>query len=228
MGANPAETWGVVCAGGRGLRAGGVPKQFRDLGGRTVLRRAVDALAPLAGRIVVVANDVTAVAAAGVAPGQGGVAAVVPGGVLRRDSVAAGLRALPGEALWVAVHDAARPLATPALLERTLAALGPDVDGAVPAVEAGDTIKRVTGDGVVVETLDRGLLVRVQTPQCFRAGVLRRAHAEVAGDAPDDAALVEAIGGRVVTVAGDPENLKVTHAHDLAVAAAILDARGSG
>jgi len=117
------------------------------------------------------------------------------------------------------VHDAARPFATPELVSRVLEALG-QADGAVPGVPVTDTVKRVSG-GFVAETPDRSQLVAVQTPQGFRGDVLRRAYAqpaEVLAGATDCASLVEATGGRVVVVDGDPGNLKVTTPDDLAEA----------
>ena len=95
-----------------------------------------------------------------------------------------------------------------------LAAVEAGADGAVPGVPVSDTIKRVGPDGAVLETLDRGALVAVQTPQAFRADALRAAHA-AGGEASDDAALVEAAGGRVVVVPGDPAAAKVTEPRDL-------------
>lgn len=149
----------------------------------------------------------------------GKVAAAVTGGSTRAASVAAGLGAVPDEADLILVHDAARPFATPELVSRVLEALG-HADGAVPGVPVTDTVKRVSG-GLVVETPDRSQLVAVQTPQGFRADVLRRAHAqtvEVLAAATDCASLVEAAGGTVAVVEGDPANLKVTTPADLAEA----------
>jgi 2-C-methyl-D-erythritol 4-phosphate cytidylyltransferase len=121
----------------------------------------------------------------------------------------------------ILVHDAARPFASPELIDRLLAALA-DHDGAVPALPVTDTIKRV-GDGRVVETLVRGELRSVQTPQAFRAEALRRAFALPADqvrDATDCASLVEAAGLGVAAVAGDPANVKITTGDDLALAEA--------
>ena len=116
----------------------------------------------------------------------------------------------------VVVHDAARPLASSSLFAAVVKAVGDGADGAVPGLPVADTVKRVEGD-VVVETVDRALLVAVQTPQAFRVDVLRRAHG---GDpeATDDAALVERVGGRVVVVAGEADNRKITTPGDLAAA----------
>ncbi|HLK46380.1 MAG TPA: 2-C-methyl-D-erythritol 4-phosphate cytidylyltransferase, partial [Acidimicrobiales bacterium] len=112
------------------------------------------------------------------------------------------------------VHDAARPLATPALYRAVVDALAADgAVGAIPGVAVPDTIKQ-TADGAVVATLDRTTLVAVQTPQAFAADALRVAH-EGAPEATDDAALVEARGGRVVVVPGEPSNRKLTTTADL-------------
>ncbi|MCA1693111.1 MAG: 2-C-methyl-D-erythritol 4-phosphate cytidylyltransferase, partial [Actinobacteria bacterium] len=130
----------------------------------------------------------------------------------RSDSVRQALAAIPVTADVIVVHDAARPLASPSLFAAVVAALD-DADGAVPGLQLADTVKRVR-DGQVIDTLDRAELVAVQTPQAFRAGVFRRAHATGA-DATDDAALVEAMGGCVVVVPGEPANTKLTSAGDL-------------
>ncbi|HSG79677.1 MAG TPA: 2-C-methyl-D-erythritol 4-phosphate cytidylyltransferase, partial [Acidimicrobiia bacterium] len=146
----------------------------------------------------------------------------IPGGERRRDSVRAGLDALGGSAEWVLVHDAARPLASADLVGRVIARLvAGDVDGVVPVVAVRDTLKRVDG-GRIVETVDRAPLVAAQTPQGFRVRTLLAAHDADRADASDDALLVERAGGTVVTVEGDPVNMKITYAGDLAVAEALL------
>jgi 2-C-methyl-D-erythritol 4-phosphate cytidylyltransferase len=138
---------------------------------------------------------------------------VVAGGATRSASVRAGLGAVPEDVGVIVVHDAARPRATPALFHAVIDAVRAGADGALPGVAVVDTLKRVR-DGVVLETLARAELVAIQTPQAFRAEALRGAHAGSV-DATDDGALVEAAGGRVVVVPGDPDNLKVTSAADL-------------
>ncbi len=147
----------------------------------------------------------------------------VPGGASRSDSVRAGLAAVPETAGIVVVHDAARPLASPALFAAVVAAVRAGADGAIPALPVVDTLKRVDGDRVV-GTVSREALVAVQTPQAFRAGALRTAHS-TGGEATDDAALVESAGGTVVVVAGEPDNLKVTTPTDLVRAAFLLGER---
>ncbi len=196
-----------MVAGGSGTRFG-TRKQYATIDGQRVLDRSVATARQVSHGVVVVvpAEDVAA---------EGGVA----GGPTRHASVANGLAQVPAAADIVCVHDAARPLASAALFQAVIAAVGAGADGAVPGVAVTDTIKRVDGD-VVVETLRRDQLVAVQTPQAFRAGILRQAHARHDGRsaeqaATDDAALVEALGGRVVIVPGEPANRKITHPDDL-------------
>ena len=193
--------WTIVLAAGSGRRFGG-PKQYADIGGQRVLDRSLAVARDASDGVVVVlpAHDVHA-------PGE------VAGGETRSESVRAGLAAVPHEAPVICVHDAARPFASVELYAAVVAAIGAGADGAVPALPVSDTIKRIAGD-VVVETLDRSTLVAVQTPQAFRAAALRAAHLAV-GDATDDAGLVEAAGGRVVVVPGEPDNRKITDADDL-------------
>lgn len=197
--------WGIVVAAGRGIRFGGA-KHARPLAGRPLYEWARRCLLEGGAAEVIVVGDV-----------PGGVA----GGARRRDSVAAGLARVPAEVRWVLVHDAARPLASPALVRAVLARLeAGGADGVVPALAVRDALKRVDGD-TVAASVDRSSLVTVQTPQGFDAGVLRRAHEEVPGDAADDAELVTAAGGVVVTVPGEGRNLKITYPEDLALAEAL-------
>lgn len=210
-----ARTSAIVVAGGRGDRFG-APKQFLTVGGRRLVDHAVAAAGAVCDEVVVVLPDDR---------GWDGepVAAVVAGGDTRSESVRAGLAAVDPETEIVVVHDAARPLASTGLFELVIDTVRAGADGAVPALEVVDTIKRV--DGVrVIETVARVGLVAVQTPQAFRASTLRRAH-EASTEATDDAALVEAAGGSVVVVAGEPTNLKITMVADLSVAGALLEAR---
>jgi 2-C-methyl-D-erythritol 4-phosphate cytidylyltransferase len=145
--------------------------------------------------------------------GAGKVHAVVTGGQTRAGSVRRGLDEVADDALVVLVHDAARPLVSDAVIERVLAPLSEGWDGAIPGLPLADTVKRVRG-GAVVETVPRDELVAVQTPQAFLAPILRDAVA-AGGDASDCAGLVEARGGRVKVVEGDPRLLKVTDGRDL-------------
>jgi 2-C-methyl-D-erythritol 4-phosphate cytidylyltransferase len=195
-----------VVAAGSGARFGGA-KQFAVLEGRRVVDWAVVACRSVADGVVLVVPvehvDDEAKAAD----------LVVAGGATRSASVRAGLAAVPVAADIVVVHDAARPFAAPVLFQAVVAAVLGGADGAVPGVPVVDTVKQVAG-GQVVATLDRAGLVAVQTPQAFTAVALRHAHAD-GGQATDDAALVEAAGGRVVVVPGDPANTKITLRTDL-------------
>ena len=157
----------------------------------------------------------------------------VPGGLaggrVRYESVARGLAEVGEQATVVAVHDAARPLAPAAMMVRMYETLrAGEWDGVIPVLPFPDSIKRVrAADGRVLATLSRTDVLGAQTPQVFRASVLRRAHASAAGAgptgrAPDDAAMVEAIGGRVVSVAGDRAAMKITYPEDLHAAEAML------
>lgn len=211
----PVETWAIVVAGGEGRRFG-APKQFVHLGGRPVLDWVLDAARSVVTGVVLV------VPAASIDGGAWcrGAEAVVPGGSSRAGSVRAGLGAVPESAEIVVVHDAARPLASPALFRAVVAAVEAGADGAIPGIAVPDTVKRVAA-GRVVETLDRSGLVAVQTPQAFRASVLRRAHAGDA-EATDDAGLLELIGAEVAVVPGEATNVKLTRATDLALLESFL------
>ncbi len=206
------NVWTIVVAGGSGLRFGS-RKQFADLGGKSVLQRSVDAADSVsAGTVIVVPSD----AVDGLAIEANGQAVVVAGGASRAESVRAGLAAVPAEAAVVLVHDAARPLASPELFARVVAAVIGGAAAVVPVVPVSDTIRSVDG-GVV----DRDRLLAVQTPQGFNAAVLNEAHA-ASGEATDDATLVEALGHSIVTVAGEAANRKLTEPTDLVSAAALI------
>lgn len=214
------STWAVLVAAGRGERLGGDrPKAFAPLRGRPLLAESLERLeaSDWIDAIVAVAPEGWEEPSILVAEelGCGKVTATVTGGASRAESVRLGVAETDGDAVAVVVHDAARPLLPEDVLERVLSALGAGWDGAVPALPVSDTIKRVQGEQVV-ETLPRTELVAVQTPQAFLAGVLRAAlEGDVAG-ASDCASLVEARGGRVTVVPGDPRLLKVTTPEDLA------------
>jgi 2-C-methyl-D-erythritol 4-phosphate cytidylyltransferase len=196
------QTWTIVVGGGSGSRFGSI-KQYEPLGdGRVIDRSIAVAQAASAGVVVVVP------------PGDAAREQAVAGGATRSESVRAGLAAVPASATIICVHDAARPLADVAIYRRVIDAVEGGADAAVPGLAVADTIKVIDDNGVVVATPDRSTLVAVQTPQAFRASVLREAH-RLGGDATDDAGLVEAMGGRVVVVAGDPRNRKITVPDDL-------------
>ncbi len=201
------------------------PKVFLRVGGETILERAVRVFAthPRIGRVVVAVTDPRAATRAlGRLAGR---VVLVRGGAERQESVRAGLGAiLETEADIVLVHDAARPLVPRTVVDAVIE--GAQKGGAaVPAIVPTSTVKRVAADGRVEETVPRERLRLVQTPQGFRASILRRAHAQAARDGfrgTDDAALVERTGHSVTVVQGAPENIKITTPLDLLLAEAIL------
>jgi 2-C-methyl-D-erythritol 4-phosphate cytidylyltransferase len=204
------ELWSVVVAGGTGARYGGL-KQLEPLAGRRVLDWAVDAV----GSHRAVEGTVLVVPASEVDRPDLPPAVIVAGGATRSASVRCGLRALPDTATHVLIHDGARPLASKALVDRVVGQLGSN-DAVVPVIPVTDTLRTVGGGPA-----DRHDFVAVQTPQGFALDALRRAH-EADPDATDDASLVDAAGGSVVHVAGDPANVKITTPADLVVAQALL------
>ncbi len=211
----------IIVAGGRGTRLGGEPKQWRLLGGKTVLDHAVVALSA-AGieRIVVVHHADDALIAEGVS--REGLSFAL-GGSTRAESVRAGLEALATDSPdLVLIHDAARPCVTPDLVHRILAALETH-DGAAPALAVTDALWR--GDETVEACEPRDGLWRAQTPQGFRFKAILAAHRAHTGTAADDVEVARAAGLRVAIVVGEEDNLKITHAPDLARAARILEGR---
>jgi 2-C-methyl-D-erythritol 4-phosphate cytidylyltransferase len=220
----------VVAAGAGERLAAGRPKAFARLGGRPLLAESLERLegSDWIDAIVAVVAEGWEEPAILLAEelGAGKVIQAVPGGPSRGESVRLGVAEVPDDAAAVLVHDAARPLLTDEVVERVLAALGEEWDGAVPVLPLTDTIKRVDGDAIV-ETLPRATLAAAQTPQAFVADVLRDALQGDVAAAGDCATLVEEHGGRVKVVEGDRRLLKVTTAEDLAVIEAWL-AEGSG
>jgi 2-C-methyl-D-erythritol 4-phosphate cytidylyltransferase len=214
----------VIAAAGSGERLGaGGPKAFVELAGRPLLDWSLDAFreAALVEEIVVA-----------VPPGEEGPVAdrgvlAVAGGAHRSESVANAVE-LCGEQIIV-VHDAARPLVTPALINAVIDRLASDGEaaGAIAAAPVTDTIKRADEAGEVERTVDRADLWAVQTPQAFRAEALREALSDPDSlpDATDDAMLVERRGGRVLIQDSPADNLKVTRPIDLRVAELLLGER---
>ncbi len=217
----------IVAAGGRGVRVGGeVPKQFRRIGGRTVLEHAVLPFvrSERIGEVVVVLPPD--------APGEPAAALraldpelrIAAGGRRRQDSVAAGLVQVSAAAEIVLVHDGARPFCSAGLIARTIEAAAA-CGAAIPVLEASDTVKEVGPEGnalLVRATLPRERVRLAQTPQAFRREVLAAAVAlgRAGADATDEATLAERAGHPVRAVPGDPENIKITTPEDLARAAA--------
>jgi 2-C-methyl-D-erythritol 4-phosphate cytidylyltransferase len=214
----------LIVAAGRGERLGsGRPKALVTLAGRPMVEWSVRALRAVAAvqRIVIALPPGTRLENA-----PDGVVTVA-GGATRSHSVREALRAC-GRGDPVIVHDAARPLASPALFERALAELEiPGADAVIAAVPVSDTIKELGADGRTVErTLERGRLWAVQTPQVFRRAALARALLEASDEvlaaATDDAWLIERAGGTVRVARSDPENVKVTGPIDLELAELLL------
>ena len=210
--AEDAPVWAIVVAAGSGSRFGGA-KQYAPLAGRRVLDWSLDAARSVAdGVVLVVAPDL-------VADDEPAADAVVAGGDTRSASVRNGLAAVPADARVVLVHDGARPLATHGLFRAVADAVLAGAEVVVPVVGVVDTVTDAHGVPV-----DREALRAVQTPQGFRADMLRAVHAG-RPEATDDASLVVAGGGRLRHVHGERWNLKITEPDDLAVAEAVLEQR---
>jgi 2-C-methyl-D-erythritol 4-phosphate cytidylyltransferase len=214
----------VIAAAGSGQRLGaGGPKAFVELAGRPLLEWTLEALQGAASIAEVI---VAAPPGSESRVSELGVLAVA-GGEHRSQSVAKALE-LAGEELIV-VHDAARPLVTPGLVDAVVEELVAEegAAGVIAAARVTDTIKEASGEGRVERTLDRSRLWAVQTPQAFRAEVLREAlsEPEALAGATDEAMLVEDGGGMVLIHSAPPENIKVTTPHDLRAAELLLSDR---
>jgi len=220
------SVWAVLAAAGRGDRLGADrPKAFVRLGQRVLLAESLTRLeaSDWIDAIVVAVPPGWEEPASLLADDLGctKVSLAVTGGATRSESVRLAAGEVPEDVAAIVVHDAARPLVDDAVIGRVLDALNEGWDGAVPVLPIADTVKRVDGDGVV-ETLDRSALRVVQTPQAFVASVLRAALEGDVSGASDCSSLVEARGGRVKAVSGDPRLLKVTDPADLDRVAAYL------
>jgi 2-C-methyl-D-erythritol 4-phosphate cytidylyltransferase len=222
--------WAVVVAAGSGERLGAEhPKAFVAFGEQPLIAASIAALDdhPAIDGIVLVVPAGWEERATFMADeiGAGKASIAVAGGATRSDSVALGVAEVPDDAALILVHDAARPILPPELIDRVLAGFADGADGVIPAVALADTVKRVDASGIVVETLERAALRAVQTPQAFQAQVLRRAlEAPDRGTGTDCASLVERAGGRVLVVEGDPRTMKITTRDDLDRALALVDA----
>jgi 2-C-methyl-D-erythritol 4-phosphate cytidylyltransferase len=243
----------IVAAGGQGARLGlPVPKQFVELGGRTILDRTVGALAAcesIGMVIVALPADQVAQPPSYLARPDGRIV-VVAGGGRRQDSVANAFAAVPEDTDIVVIHDAARPFVERDTIERTISAAA-EAGAAIAAIPARDTVKLADitetewvgaefGDPLpaitpkripaVKRTLPRETVFLAQTPQAFRRDVLARAIelGQRGTDATDEAFLAEQLGATVLLVPGEPTNLKITTAADLAFARGLLLDRGEG
>jgi 2-C-methyl-D-erythritol 4-phosphate cytidylyltransferase/2-C-methyl-D-erythritol 2,4-cyclodiphosphate synthase len=230
------DTVAILVAAGRGERAGeGPPKQYRGLGGEAVIARALRPFLDNGriGRVICAINpDHSDLYGAAIAdlPGKlrRKLAPPIPGGATRQASVYAALEAATSECPDLClIHDAARPFVQPRLIDTAMAAAA-HTDGAIPGVMPTDTLKRVSSDGVVLETLARETLRSVQTPQAFRFAALLEAHRRAALQGAqlftDDAQIAEWAGLRVTVFEGDPGNMKITHPGDFGTAEARIHA----
>jgi 2-C-methyl-D-erythritol 4-phosphate cytidylyltransferase/2-C-methyl-D-erythritol 2,4-cyclodiphosphate synthase len=221
----------LIVAAGTGERlGGGIPKQYRSIGGKPLLRWAVEPFLQHSAvknvRVVIGAGqeELAAAALTGVSIGP-----LIEGGAERADSVRAGLGEIQSDAILV--HDAARPFCPPGVIDRLVASLE-FYDGAAPALVVGDTLARATDQ--LGEPVDRTHLVRIQTPQAFRTEALRKAYANWSGPAPtDETTVLRAAGMSVAAVAGDPALDKLTSSEDWAraeqwLAGALVPRTGMG
>jgi 2-C-methyl-D-erythritol 4-phosphate cytidylyltransferase/2-C-methyl-D-erythritol 2,4-cyclodiphosphate synthase len=216
----------IIAAGGRGSRFGSSqPKQLQTLAGVPILKRTVDAF--LQGyafdEVVVALPSDLAVNP----PSYLDSVIIVEGGERRQDSVANAFRAVAPSSQIIVIHDAARPLVSSALIERTIDAAAKH-GAAIAALQARDTVKRTDGSRIIRGTIPREEVFLAQTPQAFRVGVLRDALAlaSTAADATDEAMLAEQAGHSVYLVDGDPRNLKITTPEDLEIAERLAAANG--
>jgi len=212
----------VILAAGRGHRMGGSDsKTFLPIAGQPLLAHAFRAFAtsPMIDEIILVVAPDEEDRVRGMLPPAALSISFVPGGDVRRDSSIAGVEAASGEI--VLIHDGARPFPSPALIERVIR--GAVEHGAcAPVLPVADTLRPIADDGLLLpDPVDRRGLVRIQTPQGFRASLIRRALPLSPPDVTDDAGAVLALGGEVWGVTGEPTNLKVTVPGDLPLAEAI-------
>jgi len=210
----------IIAGAGLGNRLGAkLPKALIQIDGISLVERAFAALSSVVDEIVITAPEGFADEFRKIV---GDSAKVISGGVLRSDSVKLALAALSPSVEYVLVHDAARGLATSDLASRVLSELKAGEVAVVPALAVVDTIKEVDSSGYVLNTPDRSGLRAIQTPQGFSVSVLKRAH-DASEDATDDAALVEAIGVKVKTIAGEARAMKVTNPEDIALAISMIN-----
>lgn len=217
----------VIVAGGSGKRFG-LKKQFLDLKGIPVLKRAVSCFVthPWVDRVVVVVPEEDLSRAQEILSDTGKELVITRGGGSRQESVLNGLR-LAQESRTVLIHDGVRPFVSSQLITRVIKGLA-GVDGCIPAIEVSDTLKEVRS-GMIVKTIPRQSLYQVQTPQAFSTEVLMAAHEaamqEGMLDSTDDSALMETAGRTIRVVEGDPLNVKITFKDDILLAEAILTCR---
>jgi 2-C-methyl-D-erythritol 4-phosphate cytidylyltransferase len=221
---------GVIVAAGAGQRLGHTcPKAFVHLGDVSLLVHSARAMGQVCDRLVAVVTEGWNEQARYTLTSAGINARVCVGGRTRTESVAAGLAACGAleSTDLIGIHDAARPLASPALISRVFAAVHDGWDGAAPGLPVVDTLKLVSEVEAVIRTVDRQGVWTVQTPQVFRWAALARAYQVPDHMMTDDLGLVERSGGRVRLIMGEPANLKITYNQDLTMAEALLGWVGS-
>jgi 2-C-methyl-D-erythritol 4-phosphate cytidylyltransferase len=231
----PGSAAAVVLAAGRSERlAGAVPKPFLALAGRRVIDHSLAAFgeAPSVGSIVVVVPESLRRKVEGGIAAAPKVVAVVAGGATRQESLAHGLAALAalpaGGAAVIAVHDAARPLLTPPLIEEVVAAVSGEFDGAISAIPLDDAIKEVEDGGGILGPRSRVGLWRAQTPQAFRRDCIESAVKQALADGvvcDDCSEMATRLGYRVRVVAGSTHNVKITRTGDIELCEALLTAK---
>jgi 2-C-methyl-D-erythritol 4-phosphate cytidylyltransferase len=219
----------IIVAAGSSRRMQGQDKLWIPLAGRLTIARTIDIFdaSPLVDRIVLVLNEERVADAAALCEQEGWrkIVGIIAGGQRRQDSVRLGLNALARitpQCQWVMIHDGARPLVTPAMLENGLRAAQQHL-AAIAAIPVKDTIKRVEHD-FVTATIDRSQHVAIQTPQVFSFPLIHHAHhaPEAREDVTDDAALLERLGHQVVIFPGSYTNIKITTQEDVLIAEAFL------
>ncbi|HEU0001279.1 MAG TPA: 2-C-methyl-D-erythritol 4-phosphate cytidylyltransferase [Ktedonobacteraceae bacterium] len=219
----------IIAAAGSSRRMQGQDKLWLPLAGRLTLARTIDVFdaSPLVDSIVLVLNAERVADAAQLCQQEGWrkIASIITGGQRRQDSVRLGLNALARIApncRWVMIHDGARPLVTPAMLEAGLQA-AQQYEAAIAAVPVKDTIKSVEHD-FVTATIDRSRHVAIQTPQVFSFPLIHSAHnaPEAQADVTDDAVLLERLGHRVAIFPGSYTNIKITTQEDVLIAEAFI------
>jgi 2-C-methyl-D-erythritol 4-phosphate cytidylyltransferase len=228
-------TIAIILAAGSGERfSGAIPKQFQKIAGRSLLEICLERFQGhpgINGIILVCPAAHLQLAEKTVAAGRfPKVKKIIPGGQTRQESSSIGVNAAPDTTENVLIHDAARALVAPEVISRVLEALA-DAEAVMVALPAADTIVRVDETAMVTAVLDRTKLSMAQTPQGFRLEIIRQAHelarADAYNNASDDCSLVLRYKlAPVVTVLGDPANIKITYPQDIAIAEGLLEVRG--
>ena len=217
------KTVAIIVAGGQGKRMG-KPKQFLKIVGRPMLEWALSAFqkAKVIDGIILVVEESELSKSKHFHYSK--LLKVVAGGKERQDSVKNGLKELPATTAIVVIHDGARPAVTPFLIEQSVKAAR-KYGAAIIGVPAKDTIKEINNSMFIKRTVDRSKLWQAQTPQTFRASIIRKAYTKIRGKITDDAMPVEKLNIPVKMIMGSYENLKMTTPEDLKIMEAILTSR---